>query len=123
MDFGEANLIRSMRLNQYLLIIKSERKLRFSYKFHKKNETQFACALCKKLGKSRIVTVRDGRIVSTKHPEDDHHSDCQPVAEVEIDVLDIDRKMRAEVQRAGKRPSEADTDLSFKKIQVFRRAG
>ena len=65
MDFGEANLILSKRLNQYLLIIKSERKLGFSYKFHKKNETQFACASCKKLGKSRIVTVRDGRIVSS----------------------------------------------------------
>lgn len=110
MDFGEAKFILSQRLNQQLLIVSSERNVGYMYKFHKKTEAKFACASCKVLGKSRIVTIKNGRIVGNKHPEDDHHIDCRPVAEADIDVLEIDRLMRSDVHTTGKRPREAYTE-------------
>ena len=60
MDFGEANFVFSRTLNKQLLIFKSERQVGFVFKFHKRNETKFACASCKKLGKCRAITVKDG---------------------------------------------------------------
>jgi len=60
MDFGEAKFVLSRNLNQQLLVIPSEKHIGFTYKFHKKNETQFVFASCKALGKTRSVTVRDG---------------------------------------------------------------
>ena len=56
----------------------------YVYKFHRNKETIFACASCKKLGKSRTITVQKGRIIGVKHPEDDHHPTCRsiPVEEV-----------------------------------------
>jgi len=90
MDFGEAKFILSQKMNRQLFVVSSERSFGQTYKFHKKNKTQFACASCKTLGKSRIITVRDGRIISSKHPEDDHHIDCHPTPDVNKDVLDID---------------------------------
>jgi len=65
------------------------------------------CCECKKLGRSRTVTVVDGRVVGTKHPEDGHHDNCEPVRQSEIDVLDIDRQMRHSVHETGKRPRDA----------------
>jgi len=65
MDFGEAKFIMSRHFSQQLLIVKSEKMPGFAYKFHKKTENKFACAACKKLGKSRTVTVKDGRIAGT----------------------------------------------------------
>ena len=92
MDFGEAKFMLSRKLTQQLLVIQSERQIGYQYKFQKKNDFQLAnCSSCKRLGKSRIVTVKDGRIVGKKHPEDDHHVDCNPVADEDIDVLDMDR--------------------------------
>jgi hypothetical protein len=63
MDFGEAKFILSKKLNRQLLIVSSKRQVGFAYKFHKKNDNQYSCASCKKLGKSRVVTVKDERIV------------------------------------------------------------
>ena len=80
MDFGETIFAQSERG----LINKSERYIEFSYRFHKKNVSQYACASCKTLGKSRVVTVKSGRIDVRKHPEDDHHKDCRPIADVEL---------------------------------------
>ena len=31
------------------------------------------------LGKSRSVTVQEERVVMRKHPEDDHHAECNPI--------------------------------------------
>ena len=107
MDFGEAKFILSRNLNQQLLVITSERQIGYSYKYHKKTQFQFACSSCKRLGKSRVVTVKDGRIIGQKHPEDDHHVDCKPVADEDLDVLDMDRTMRADVKLTGKRPRDA----------------
>ena len=60
------------------------RYIGFSYKFHKRNDSQYHCASCKTLGKSRVVTVRNGKIYGRKNPEDDHHKDCRPIADVEL---------------------------------------
>ena len=77
MDFGEAKFILSETFKQQLLVISSERQIGYSFKFHKKTEFKFACASCKRLGKSRVVTVKNNRIVGKKHPEDDHHDECR----------------------------------------------
>ena len=68
------------------------------------------CLGCRKLGKQRTVTVSDGRLVGNKNPEDDHHDQCEPVAQSEIDALDIDREMRHSVRDIGKRPRDAFSD-------------
>ena len=93
-----------------MLVVESERHAGNVYKFHKKNDKLFSCASCKVLGKCRSITVIDGRIVGKKHPEDDHHPECKPVPKEFIDVLEIDRGMRSEVRRTGKRPREAFTE-------------
>ena len=69
--------------------------------------TNFLHAHHAKLGKSRIVTVVEGRIVDNKNSEDGHHDDCRPVARESIDVTEIDRCMRTDVRQTGKRPREA----------------
>jgi hypothetical protein len=107
MDFGEAKFITSKYLNKQLLVIDSVRTPGMAYKFHKVTAKRFACASCKKIGKTRTVTVVEGRIVGNKNPEDDHHEDCRPSSRESIDVIDIDRNMRADVRRTGKRPREA----------------
>lgn len=107
MDFGEAKFVLSRYLNQQLLVVPSERHIGLTFKFHKRNETQYTCASCKQLGKSRQITVKDGRIVGNKHPEDDHHVDCKPVAEESVEIGEIDRAMRADIHQTGKRPRDA----------------
>ena len=89
MDFGETRCTQSKfngvySVSERELIINSERYIGFSYRFHKKNVSQYACASCRTLGKSRVVTVRNGTICGKKHPEDDHHKDCRPITDVEL---------------------------------------
>ena len=106
-DYGEAKFMISKFFNKKLLVIASERQVGTVFKFHKKTAKKYTCASCKSLGKSRLVTVKDGRIVGFKHPEDDHHPNCRPVPQESIDGLEIDRTMREDVRRTGKRPREA----------------
>jgi len=48
----------------------------------------YQCAQCRKLGKKRVIAIRQNSIVvGTKHPEDDHHEKCQPIAEIGKIVL------------------------------------
>src|ERR1043165_2635608 len=89
MDFGEAKFISSRLFNKQVLVIASERHVGKVFKFQKKTEKKFACATCKALGKSRIVTVVNGRIVGNKHPEDGHDEQYQPVSHASIDTLEI----------------------------------
>jgi hypothetical protein len=63
MDFGEAKFILSTRLNAQLLIFPSQRQAGLVFKFHKKTADSYACASCKTLGKTRVIMVKDGRIV------------------------------------------------------------
>ena len=96
-----------MRLKQQLLVFSSVKRVGYVYKFYKSKQSQYVCLSCKKLGKSRTVTVVDGRVVGKKHPEDDHHEGCEPVTQSEIDAMDIDREMRHSVRETGKRPRDA----------------
>ena len=91
MDFGQAKFILSRCLNHQLLVFASERQVGKIYKFQKKTENTFVCSSCIKLGKSRRITVKDGRIIGIKHPEEDHHVDCQPADEESVQILNVDR--------------------------------
>ena len=106
-DFGEACFVLSRNFSNQVLIIKSERIAGTVYQFHKRNDRQYSCAACKSLGRTRLVTVENGRIVGRKHPEDDHHPQCVPVPEHSIVARDVDRAMRCNVRTTGKRPREA----------------
>ena len=97
MDFGEAKFIQTRFFNQQLLIMESVRHVGKVYKFHKKTDKVYLCASCRRLGKNRGITLVNGRIVVNKHPEDDHHPECQPVDKESVDVLEIDRNMRSQV--------------------------
>jgi len=120
MDFSEAKFILSRNLNKQLLVFSIERQIGYTYKFHKQTDIKFACASCKVLGKTRSVTVRDGRIVGSKHPEDDHHADCKPVSDDSIDILDVDRTMRSDIRKTGKRPRGAYSDTMASISKRFR---
>ena len=65
------------------------------------------CSACRKLGKWRSLTVKEGRIVASKHPEDDHHANCEPISQSVIDALDVDRTMRSNARTTGKRARES----------------
>ena len=43
MDYGEAKFIRTHTLKQQLLIVTSERKLEFAYKFMRCKKNQYIC--------------------------------------------------------------------------------
>ena len=90
MDFGEAKFMRSRHLKQQLLVYSSVRKVGYVYKFAKTKQSKYVCLSCKKLGKQRTVTETEGRLVGNKNPEDDHHDQCEPVTQSEIDSMDID---------------------------------
>ena len=39
----------------------------------------YQCVQCRKLGRTRTIVITDDIVVvGAKHPEDDHHPDCQP---------------------------------------------
>ena len=41
------------------------------------------CVHCRKLGKKRVIAIRQNYIVvGNKHPEDDHHEKCEPISEI-----------------------------------------
>lgn len=109
MDFGETKFIRTKLLKQQLLVFSSVRRIGYVYKYMKSRQN-YVCLSCKRLGKSRSVTVVNGRVVASKDPEDDHHASCEPIEQSEIDALEIDREMRHSVRETGKRPREAFSD-------------
>jgi hypothetical protein len=119
MDYGKATFIENRSFKKTLLVISSVRHPGTVFKFHKKSDKFYACSACKALGKTRIVTVVNGRITGKKHPEDGHHADCRPVRQETIDVLQIDRSMRAEIRKTGKRPREAYAEAVAKIPQMF----
>jgi len=113
MDYGKAKFMLNKQLKNQLLLIPSERYSGVRHKFHKRNEKCYrcaSCASCKTLGKNRIITVSDGRIVGTKHPEDGHHINCRPVTKESLEVLQIDREMLSVARVSGKRSIEAYTE-------------
>ena len=61
----------------------STRKLGHVYEFTWRRGDYYRCAQCKKLGKMRTIVIRDDTVVvGDKHPEDDHHPNCQPLLEI-----------------------------------------
>ena len=57
------------------------------YKFMTKKDTEYVCCRCKKLGKYRSTRVVNNTVVGRKHPEDDHHTGCEPMSGP-LDYLD-----------------------------------
>ena len=47
------------------------------YRFYKKSSETYACMACRRSGKQRTITIRNGYIVGNKNPEVDHHPDCR----------------------------------------------
>jgi len=76
-----------------------------------KKDTEYICCRCKELGKYRSIRVVNDTVVGRKHPEDDHHTDCEPVPQSVALALEADRDMRQTVRSTGKRPREAYTDM------------
>lgn len=111
MDYGEARFILSRYLVGKILIVSSVSQPDLVYMFQNKKDGQFVCMGCLKHKKNRTVTVVDGRIIGRKHPADDHHPECLPVAESTVQVLEMDRQMRATVKETGKRPREAYNEV------------
>lgn len=50
----------SRNFNKQILVIDSTRNVGSVYTFHKADDRRYACASCKRLGKSRTVTVVNG---------------------------------------------------------------
>ena len=98
MDYGEAKFILSRFLNKQVLIVPSIRYGDDVYKYTKNESTRFAYLSCKKLGKTRTVTVNDDRITSVKHFDDGHHPVCRPIPEAGVDATDMTRTMAADVK-------------------------
>ena len=107
MDFGEVKFIRTKTLKNNLAVYKSVRKPGCVYKFFCHQKDNYRCSRCYELGVNRQVTIRNGRITGRKHPEDNHHPECEPVAEAVVEALALDREMRNEVQKSGKRCRQA----------------
>ena len=59
-------------------------------------------------------------MVGRKHPEDDHHPDCVPIPEAEVTALQMDREMRQEVRRSGKRTRDAFNDMLTSVAKKFK---
>ena len=71
--------------------------------FVKKGE-KYECTSCKALGNSQTITVKNGRILSLKHPEDDHTKDCRP-----FKVLATDRETSFDISGSGEQLDESST--------------
>ena len=54
----------------------------YVYELFSHNNNSYRCARCNRLGKSRYLTiVNDAVVSSSKHPEDDHVCQFQPVSD------------------------------------------
>src|SRR6187399_1883122 len=83
MDFGSVTFMKSKFCNNNIAIFQSQRKPGFSYKFALQSGNRYRCSRCLGLQKQRYIVIRNGTVFGRKHPEDDHHPDCEPIAETE----------------------------------------
>jgi len=97
MDVNVVSFMKSKFFNETLAIYRSARKPGLVYKFALQRGNTYRCCRCLELNKQRSVTIKDTRITGRKHPEDDHHPDCEPAAEAVVCSQQIDRTMRSEV--------------------------
>jgi len=90
MDFGEA-IFATLSENK-VLIVRSIKSPGLVYTFNQRRENEFRCETCyRQFRKGRTVTVKNGRIIGRKHPEDGHHDDCRPVPENDVEKSFNDR--------------------------------
>jgi hypothetical protein len=80
MDYGTAN-IRFNEFQQSVLKYNSQRIPGTAYTFKKSFGDSYQCLSCIQLGQRRTITVKNGRIVARKNPEDGHHLNCIPITE------------------------------------------
>ena len=81
-EVGSVSVAKT-KLLQTMYVYQSVRQPGHVYEFTKRREDYYQCAECRKLGKTRTVVIRNEAIVlSTKHPEDDHHPECRPKTEI-----------------------------------------
>ena len=101
MEFGTVTRILSNKLNETVVVYNSVRKPGFVYKYSYfrpgKRGNEYRCCHCRELGKQRVITVVDDKVVGRKHPEDDHHENCVPTDASAVTALHADREMRNEV--------------------------
>jgi hypothetical protein len=98
MDIGSISSMKSKFLNNTIIKYHSTRKPGFVYKFILKSGNAYRCCRCLELNKQRRITIENGKVVGKKHPEDDHHPDCEPSPEAVVTAEEIDREMRSEVK-------------------------
>jgi len=110
----------SKYLRDSVVVYPSERKPGFVYKFMRKKDMEYVCCRCRELGKCRSIRVVNDTVVGRKHPEDDHHPDCQPLPQSVLLALEADRDMRQNVRSTGKRPREAYTDMLTNVAKKFK---
>jgi len=109
----------SKYLRDSVVVYPSERKPGFVYKYMRK-DMEYVCCRCRELGKCRSIRVVNDTVVGRKHPEDDHHPDCQPLPQSVLLALEADRDMRQNVRSTGKRPREAYTDMLTNVAKKFK---
>jgi len=84
---GELTVARSKYLNT-MYVYNCVRQPGYVYEFYNLRGNKFRCKSCKKLNKSRCITIDNGVLVpGRKHPEDDHHPDCRPLPETANTLL------------------------------------
>ena len=67
---------------KHMYLYHSSQKPGYVYELIHRKDDYYQCASCRKLGKTRIVVVRNNAVVvGGKHPEDDQNPDGQPFLE------------------------------------------
>lgn len=97
MEFGKVSRMHSKFLNDTLIVYNSERKPGYAYCFNLQRGNNYRCCRCRELGKERTISVVNETVVGRKHPEDDHHPDCEPLDSAALHAQQHDRLMRSEV--------------------------
>jgi len=98
MEIGKVTFVRSKFLNESIAVLSSVRKPGYVYRFAYRHGNQYRCCSCKALGKDRNISIVDGEVIGRKHPENDHHPDCQPLPEATVKAQQLDKDMRHEVR-------------------------
>lgn len=93
----------SKNLNDTCYAYQCVRKPGFVYQLNLKTGNLYRCCRCRELKKDRYITIIDDMVIAErKHPEDDHHPDCEPLPEEVVAARQADRDMRLDVRTTGK---------------------
>ena len=61
-----------------MYVYHSVRKPEFVYEFTSCGDDKYRCTECRKYGRKRVITIRENAVVTEqKHPEHNHHENCQ----------------------------------------------